>query len=55
MPGDVIVTVTLNAALHVSYTVGDTAGDGINAVPPARVPGRRARLTSPRTSGCSKR
>ena len=32
MSGDVIVTVTLNAALHVDYTTGDLAAEGINAV-----------------------
>ena len=31
MSGDVIVTVTLNAALHVAYTAGDPA-DGITPV-----------------------
>ncbi len=38
MSGDVIVTVTLNAALHVAYTVGDPA-DGIT---PVSRPGYRA-------------
>ena len=32
MSGDVIVTVTLNAALYVDYTTGGLAADGINAV-----------------------
>jgi tagatose 6-phosphate kinase len=32
MAGDVIVTVTLNAALHISYTAGGMAADGINPV-----------------------
>ena len=32
MAGDVIVTVTLNAALHVSYTAEGMAADGINPV-----------------------
>jgi tagatose 6-phosphate kinase len=32
MAGDVIVTVTLNAALHVSYTADGMAADGINPV-----------------------
>jgi len=32
MSGDVIVTVTLNAALHVTYTAGDLAVTGINPV-----------------------
>ena len=32
MSGDVIVTVTLNAALHVDYTTGDLAAEGVNAV-----------------------
>jgi tagatose 6-phosphate kinase len=32
MAGDVIVTVTLNAALHISYTADGMAADGINPV-----------------------
>ena len=42
MSGDVIVTVTLNAALHVDYTTGDLAAEGINAVsrPSYRAGGR---------------
>ena len=32
MSGDVIVTVTLNAALHVAYTVGDLGAEGITPV-----------------------
>jgi tagatose 6-phosphate kinase len=42
MSGDVIVTVTLNAALHVGYTTGDLAAEGINAVsrPSYRAGGR---------------
>ena len=39
MSGDVIVTVTLNAALHVAYTAGDLAAEGIN---PVSRPGYRA-------------
>src|SRR5260370_31696157 len=39
MGGDVIVTVTLNAALHVAYTAGDLAAEGIN---PVSRPGYRA-------------
>ena len=42
MSGDVIVTVTLNAALHVDYATGDLAAEGINAVsrPSYRAGGR---------------
>ena len=42
MSGDVIVTVTLNAALHVDYTTGDLAAEGINPVsrPSYRAGGR---------------
>ena len=42
MSGDVIVTVTLNAALHVDYTTGDLAAEGVNAVsrPSYRAGGR---------------
>ena len=42
MSGDVIVTVTLNAALHVAYTVGDLAADDITPVsrPSYRAGGR---------------
>ena len=42
MSGDVIVTVTLNAALHVAYTVGDPAAEGIVPVsrPAYRAGGR---------------
>jgi tagatose 6-phosphate kinase len=42
MSGDVIVTVTLNAALHVAYTAGDLAAEGINPVsrPSYRAGGR---------------
>ena len=42
MSGDVIVTVTLNAALYVDYTTGDLAAEGINAVswPSYRAGGR---------------
>jgi fructose-1-phosphate kinase PfkB-like protein len=39
MGGDVIITVTLNAALHVAYTAGDLAAEGIN---PVSRPGYRA-------------
>jgi tagatose 6-phosphate kinase len=39
MSGDVIVTVTLNAALHVAYTAGDQAAEGV--IPVSR-PGYRA-------------
>ena len=39
MSGDVIVTVTLNAALHVTYTAGDLAVTGVN---PVSRPGYRA-------------
>ena len=39
MSGDVIVTVTLNAALSVDYAVGDTGAEGIRAV---SKPGYRA-------------
>src|SRR5215471_2805770 len=39
MSGDVIVTVTLNAALHVSYTAGDLAAEGVT---PVSRPGYRA-------------
>jgi tagatose 6-phosphate kinase len=39
MAGDVIVTVTLNAALHVSYTAGDQSPDGVQ---PISRPGYRA-------------
>src|SRR5277367_3288269 len=39
MSGDVIVTVTLNAALHVAYTAGDPAAEGIT---PISRPGYRA-------------
>ena len=38
MSGDVIVTVTLNAALHVAYTTGEAVGDSI----PISRPGYRA-------------
>jgi len=37
--GDVIVTITLNAALHVTYTAGDLATAGVN---PVSRPGYRA-------------
>jgi tagatose 6-phosphate kinase len=42
MNGDVIVTVTLNAALHVGYMTGDLAGEDINPVsrPSYRAGGR---------------
>ncbi len=42
MSGDVIVTVTLNAALHVDYTTGGLAAEGVNAVsrPSYRAGGR---------------
>ena len=42
MSGDVIVTVTLNAALHVDYTTDDLAAEGINPVsrPSYRAGGR---------------
>ena len=42
MSGDVIVTVTLNAALHVAYTADDLAGEGVNPVsrPAYRAGGR---------------
>ena len=42
MSGDVIVTVTLNAALHVAYTTDDLAAEGINLVsrPSYRAGGR---------------
>jgi len=42
MAGDVIVTVTLNAALHVSYTAGELAEDGVQPVsrPSYRAGGR---------------
>ena len=42
MPGDVIVTVTLNAALHVCYAVGDVDGQGISRIsrPSYRAGGR---------------
>ena len=42
MSGDVIVTVTLNAALHVDYTTGGLAVEGVNAVsrPSYRAGGR---------------
>ncbi len=42
MSGDVIVTVTLNAALHVDYATGDMAADGVNPVsrPSYRAGGR---------------
>ena len=39
MSGDVIVTVTLNAALHVDYATADLAAEGIN---PVSRPGYRA-------------
>src|SRR5580700_6607893 len=39
MSGDVIVTVTLNAALHVDYVTGDLAAEGIR---PVSKPGYRA-------------
>ena len=39
MAGDVIVTVTLNAALHVSYAAGDLPADGVR---PISRPGYRA-------------
>src|SRR5689334_9812316 len=45
MSGDVIVTITLNAALHVAYTTGDacTAGDqGAEAITPVSRPACRA-------------
>jgi tagatose 6-phosphate kinase len=32
MSGDVIVTITLNTALHVAYTAGDVDADGVSAV-----------------------
>ena len=32
MAGDVIVTVTLNAALHVSYAAGDLSPDGVQPI-----------------------
>jgi len=32
MSGDVIITVTLNAALHVAYTTGDLAAEGTSPV-----------------------
>ncbi len=42
MSGDVIVTVTLNAALHVAYTADDLAAEGVNPVsrPAYRAGGR---------------
>ena len=42
MSGDVIVTVTLNAALHVDYMTGDLAAEGIKSVsrPSYRAGGR---------------
>ena len=42
MSGDVIVTVTLNAALHVDYATGDLAADGVTPVsrPSYRAGGR---------------
>ena len=42
MSGDVIVTVTLNATLHVDYATGDLAAEGINPVsrPSYRAGGR---------------
>ena len=42
MSGDVIVTVTLNAALHVDYAVGEMAAEGVNPVsrPSYRAGGR---------------
>ena len=42
MSGDVIITVTLNAALHVAYTTDDLAVEGINSVsrPSYRAGGR---------------
>ena len=42
MSGDVIVTVTLNAALHVDYTTGELGAEGINPVsrPSYRAGGR---------------
>ncbi len=42
MSGDVIVTVTLNATLHVDYATGDPAAEGINPVsrPSYRAGGR---------------
>jgi fructose-1-phosphate kinase PfkB-like protein len=42
MSGDVIITVTLNAALHVAYTTGDLAAEGISPVsrPSYRAGGR---------------
>jgi fructose-1-phosphate kinase PfkB-like protein len=39
MSGDVIVTVTLNAALQVDYAVGDAGAEGIR---PVSKPGYRA-------------
>ncbi len=43
MSGDVIVTVTLNAALHVAYTAGDLAAEGIIRSPgPATGPAAAA-------------
>jgi len=42
MSGDVIVTITLNAALHVSYAVGSLSQDGVNPVSrPAYLAGGR--------------
>ena len=43
MAGDVIVTVTLNAALHVCYAAGDLDGRAINPVSRPQLPGRRSR------------
>src|SRR5260370_517296 len=42
MSGDVIVTVTLNAALHVDYTTGELGAEGVNPVsrPSYRAGGR---------------
>ncbi len=42
MSGDVIITVTLNAALHVAYTTGDLAAEDISPVsrPSYRAGGR---------------
>jgi tagatose 6-phosphate kinase len=43
MSGDVIVTITLNAALHVAYTTGDTMPDpGAGGITPVSRPAYRA-------------
>jgi len=43
MSGDVIVTITLNAALHVAYTTGDTMPDpGAEGITPVSRPAYRA-------------